>query len=200
MANGFYVTQAVAQAMITAFATAADAGTAAVIEIYAGAVPANADATPSSPTLLASLTCSASISSGISDTGTAARLTFAAITSDTSADNTGTAAYFRIKTQTGGTVVAQGTVGTCCIITTAANSLMRPLHDRMPAILTPADYAHWLDPDNPDPDSLVAILQPADSARMAAYPVTLAVNDTRNDDPRLIEPLSEAQPHAERLL
>lgn len=112
MANGFYVTQAVAQAMITAFATAADAGTAAVIEIYAGAVPANADATPSSPTLLASLTCSASISSGISDTGTAARLTFAAITSDTSADNTGTAAYFRIKTQTGGTVVAQGTVGT----------------------------------------------------------------------------------------
>jgi putative SOS response-associated peptidase YedK len=95
---------------------------------------------------------------------------------------------------------AQGTVGTCCIITTAANSLMRPLHDRMPAILTPADYAHWLDPDNPDPDSLVAILQPADSARMAAYPVTLAVNDTRNDDPRLIEPLSEAPPHAERLL
>lgn len=112
MANGFYVTNAVAQSMLTALATAADAGTAAVIEIYSGAVPANADATPTSPTTLAVLTCSATIASGYSDTGTAARMTLAAITSDTSADNTGTAAYFRIKTQSGGTVVAQGTVGT----------------------------------------------------------------------------------------
>lgn len=114
MANGFYVTNAVAQGMLnnTGLGAAIDAGTAAVIEIYAGTVPANADATPSSPTLLASLTCSATAFSGFSDTGTAGRATFASITSDSSADNTGTAAYFRIKTQTGGTVVAQGTVGT----------------------------------------------------------------------------------------
>lgn len=112
MAVGFCLTNAVTAAMAAAINTAADAGTAAVIEIYAGAVPANADASPSSPTLLASLTCSATWSSSISDTGSASRITLASITADSSADNTGTAAYFRIKTQTGGTVVAQGTVGT----------------------------------------------------------------------------------------
>lgn len=112
MANGFYVTNAVAQAMLTALGTAADAGTAAVIEIYSGSIPANADAAIGAATLLASLTCSANISAGISDTGSAARMTLAAITSDTSADATGTASFFRIKTQAGGTVIAQGTVGT----------------------------------------------------------------------------------------
>jgi hypothetical protein len=74
-------------------------------------VPADADATPSSPTLLASLTCSATFGT-VSGSGNNGRITAGSITSDTSADNTGTAAYFRIKTQTGGTVVAQGTVGT----------------------------------------------------------------------------------------
>jgi hypothetical protein len=114
MANGFYITNAVAQGMLnsTGLAEAIDAGTAAVIEIYQGTVPANADATPSSPTTLAVLTCSGTAFSGYSDTTTAARATFAAITSDTSADNNGTAQYFRIKTQSGGTVIAQGTVGT----------------------------------------------------------------------------------------
>lgn len=111
MALGFYFTNAVCQAMLTAVAAAADAGTAAVIRILTGTPPANPDASESG-TLLATLTCSASISSGISDTGTAARLTFAAITSDSSADATGTATYFRLLTQTGGTAIAQGTVGT----------------------------------------------------------------------------------------
>ena len=111
MALGFYFTNAVCQAMLTAVATAANAGTAAVIRILTGTPPANADASESG-TLLATLTCSATMSSGISDTGTAARLTFGAITSDSSADATGTATYFRLLTQTGGTVIAQGTVGT----------------------------------------------------------------------------------------
>lgn len=112
MANAFFVTNAVAQSMLTALGTAADAGTAAVIEIYSGSIPADADASIGAATLLASLTCSASISSGITDATGKARMTLAAITSDTSADATGTAAFFRIKTQTGGTVIAQGTVGT----------------------------------------------------------------------------------------
>lgn len=112
MANAFFVTNAVAQAMLTALGTAADAGTAAVIEIYAGSIPADADAAIGAATLLASLTCSANISAGISDATGKARMTLGAITSDSSADATGTASFFRIKTQTGGTVIAQGTVGT----------------------------------------------------------------------------------------
>lgn len=108
----FYVTNAVAQAIANAIATANDAGTAAVIEIYAGTVPADADATPSSPTLLASLTMSATSFGSATDANPGGRITANSITADSSADNTGTAAYWRAKTQTGGTVVMQGEVAT----------------------------------------------------------------------------------------
>jgi putative SOS response-associated peptidase YedK len=39
-------------------------------------------------------------------------------------------------------------IHTCCIITTDANALMMPIHDRMPVILAPGDYGAWLDPAN----------------------------------------------------
>lgn len=81
----------------------------------------------------------------------------------------------------------QGLIGTCTVITTAANDLMRPLHERMPAILQVADYAHWLDPDHPEPSSLLAVLQPAPSEKMIAYAVSPRVNSAKNDDARLIE-------------
>ncbi len=111
MAAAPFVTQAVALVMLQAIETAANAGTAAVIEGYSGSVPANADAAEAG-TLAFSLGCNASIFSGTSDTGSAARGTFAAISSDTSADNTVTLTHFRIKTQTGGTVVFQGNAAT----------------------------------------------------------------------------------------
>lgn len=112
MANAFSVTNAVASSMANAFAAATDAGTAAIIVIYSGTAPANADASLSGNTVLAQLTCSGTAFTGPTDTGSAARLTFAAITPDSSADNTGTATFFRILTQAGGTVICQGTVGT----------------------------------------------------------------------------------------
>lgn len=112
MANAFYFTNAITQAMATAAATAIDAGTAAVLNIYSGTIPANADAALSGNTLLAQLVCSATAVSGYSDTGTATRAALAVIADDTSADATGTATFFRILTQSGGTVCAQGTVGT----------------------------------------------------------------------------------------
>ena len=112
MANDFVVTNAVAQSMLTAMGTAIDAGTAAVINIYSGTIPTDADAGLSGNTLLAQLTCNATAFSGISDTNPGARATFAAITPDASADATGTATFFRILTQNAGTVCAQGTVGT----------------------------------------------------------------------------------------
>lgn len=107
-----FVTNAVAQAMLTALGVAIDAGTAAVINIYSGTPPANADAALSGNTLLAQLTCSATAFSGLSDTGSAARATLAAITADSSADATGIATFWRILTQNGGTVIGQGEVGT----------------------------------------------------------------------------------------
>lgn len=109
----FYLTNAVVSGMLnaTGLGEAIDAGTAAVIEIRSGTMPANADATEVG-TLLASLTCSATAFSGFTDTGTAARATFGAITADSSADATGTASHFYIKTQTGGTKIGMGDVGT----------------------------------------------------------------------------------------
>ena len=114
MANGFYITNAVAQGMLngTTLSASFDAGTAAVINIYSGSVPADADTALGAQVLLAQLTCNATAFSGYSDANPGGRATFNSITSDSSADATGTAAFFRILTQSGGTVVAQGTVGT----------------------------------------------------------------------------------------
>ncbi len=112
MANAFYLTNAVAQSMMNAFDAAVDAGTAAVINIYDGTPPADADASLSSNNLLAQLTCSSTAFGAAADATPGARVTANAISSDTSADSTGTASFFRILTQSGGTVCAQGTVGT----------------------------------------------------------------------------------------
>lgn len=112
MANQFMVSAAAATAMITALMAKIDEGTAAVINIYSGTPPATPDTALSGNTLLAQLTCNATAANGYTDTGTAARATLAAITPDSSADNTGTATFFRFLTQDGGTCHAQGTVGT----------------------------------------------------------------------------------------
>lgn len=75
---------------------------------------------------------------------------------------------------------------TCCIITTDANALMAPIHNRMPVILESADYEAWLDPANADPERLRTLLRPAESQSLLAYPVGRAVNFSRNDTPDLI--------------
>ena len=111
MANAFSITQAVAKAMMDTFDTQVDAGTAAVINIYDGTPPANANAALSSNNLLAQLTCSTT-AFGAATTADPSVVTANAITSDSSADSTGTASFFRILTQNAGTVCAQGSVGT----------------------------------------------------------------------------------------
>ena len=86
-----------------------------------------------------------------------------------------------------------GSIESCTIITTDANPLTQPLHARMPAILPVDAYAHWLDADNPDPDSLVALLKPAPDDRMRVHPVSVRVNDIKNEGPMLIEPDTSQQ-------
>jgi putative SOS response-associated peptidase YedK len=71
-----------------------------------------------------------------------------------------------------------------CIITTGANALIAPIHDRMPVILPPPAFGRWLSPVEPDPrDLLVAF--PADLMRL--WPVSARVNSPANDDPGLLE-------------
>jgi len=113
-AKNFFITNAEAISMLTDHGVGIDAGTAAVVEIYddtGGAAPADADAAIGTHVLLASLLCSATAFTSVADNAPGALATFAAIANDTSADATGTAQFFRIKTQTGGTVTDQGTVG-----------------------------------------------------------------------------------------
>lgn len=105
------ITQAVAQALLTAFETAADNGTAAVIRGLDGSMPADAD-TAETGTLGFTLVCSAAIFTSKTDGAPNAVGTFAAITADASADNTITLTYWRMLTQTGGTIIMQGTAGT----------------------------------------------------------------------------------------
>jgi len=77
---------------------------------------------------------------------------------------------------------------TCAIVTTEANALLAPVHERMPVIVAPADYARWLDPTIPDPADLIA---PHDPDAMRYAPVSARVNSVRNDDMSLIEPVRE---------
>lgn len=82
------------------------------------------------------------------------------------------------------------TIVTTCIITTAANDLMAPIHDRMPAILRPEQYDAWLDPENADKESLQAMIGPCASELMSVRKVSPALNRGATDGPVCIEPLT----------
>ena len=73
------------------------------------------------------------------------------------------------------------------VITCAPNSLMTPIHNRMPVMLADGEYDDWLDPEA-DPMVLQALLQPREWPEMMAWPVSTAVNRAGSDGPHLIEP------------
>ena len=62
-------------------------------------------------------------------------------------------------------------IRSCVIITTAANDLVAPIHDRMPVILPPEAWDQWLDPANENLSAIQGLLVPAPSADLEAYPV-----------------------------
>ncbi|MFZ5902251.1 MAG: SOS response-associated peptidase [Chloroflexota bacterium] len=82
-----------------------------------------------------------------------------------------------------------GSVRSATIITTEPNELMATLHNRMPVILHPADYAQWLDPAPQPPDNLNSLLKPFPAERMSAHPVSTLVNTPANDRAELIVPV-----------
>jgi putative SOS response-associated peptidase YedK len=82
----------------------------------------------------------------------------------------------------------QEPIESCTILTTAANDLTGPIHDRMPVILDPKDFDLWLDPQVQDPKALEPFLRPHVAETMMAYQVSTLVNNPRNEDPRCVEP------------
>ncbi len=81
---------------------------------------------------------------------------------------------------------------TCTIITTRANDLLSPIHDRMPAIVLREKQAPWLDRSVRDKKDLIDILKPFPPEEMDAYRVSGAVNSPLNDNPELILPVPDS--------
>ena len=82
-------------------------------------------------------------------------------------------------------------VRSCTIITTMANDLVRPIHDRMPVILPREMESFWLDHDEQDSQLLEQVLVPYPSGLMDAYDVSPLVNRPGNDVPEVILSVDE---------
>ncbi|HLS55932.1 MAG TPA: SOS response-associated peptidase [Zeimonas sp.] len=83
----------------------------------------------------------------------------------------------------------EGTIATCCIVTTAANATMAAIHDRMPVLLDREGQSAWLDPAQRDPRALVPLMRPCPDGWLALHAVAPAVGDARREGASLIEPL-----------
>jgi putative SOS response-associated peptidase YedK len=82
----------------------------------------------------------------------------------------------------------RGANDSCTILTTTANDLVRPLHDRMPCILTAEDFADWLDPQAVEPARVLPLLRPYPAEGMEAVAVNPYVNKAGNEGPECLEP------------
>lgn len=82
-----------------------------------------------------------------------------------------------------------GPLETCTLLTTGANELLSPYHDRMPVIVRPEDYDLWLDVGVKGA-GLLNLLRPYPHEGMGAYAVSPMVNSPSNDGPRCVESIA----------
>ena len=80
-------------------------------------------------------------------------------------------------------------ISSCAIITTVANEILAPIHNRMPVILDRSAHATWLDVRESPTDRLTSLLCPYPGAEMEAYAVSPLVNNPRNDVPECVAPV-----------
>ena len=78
-------------------------------------------------------------------------------------------------------------VPSCTIVTTAANDLLAPIHDRMPVVLPQGLEDLWLDHSVDDPGVLAGVLSPYADDALHAYEVSTLVNSFANNGPEVIE-------------
>lgn len=78
-------------------------------------------------------------------------------------------------------------VCTCTVITTEANSLLKPVHDRMPVIIRKEDEDIWLDPSLHDKVRLASLMRPYDPEAMDCFKVSALVNSAYNNSPECIK-------------
>lgn len=77
----------------------------------------------------------------------------------------------------------EGSVESCSILTTDANSLVAKIHDRMPVILSSSEFDTWLDREMTDIEKLKIFFSPYPSDMLDAFPVSDEVNNPQNDSP-----------------
>jgi putative SOS response-associated peptidase YedK len=77
----------------------------------------------------------------------------------------------------------------CVIITTGANPVVRPVHDRRPVILDTPNDGQWLDP-RAGAEDLSSLLRPAPDEVMMAVQVSSYVSSARNQGKECLRPLS----------
>jgi putative SOS response-associated peptidase YedK len=75
----------------------------------------------------------------------------------------------------------------CTIVTTRANALMEPIHDRMPVMLPEAAWNTWLDVRTTEQAVLEPLLVPAPDAEIEMWPVSTMVNSAANNGPELVD-------------
>ena len=80
-------------------------------------------------------------------------------------------------------------VCTCAIITTTANALLKPIHDRMPVIMPRVREDQWLDPSLQTREELLPLLEPYDGDAMEAWEVSPRMNRPAYDSPDNITPI-----------
>jgi len=83
----------------------------------------------------------------------------------------------------------EGVIETCTLLTTTANAVLAPIHDRMPVIVPPTEYGRWLDPALLNTDSLAPLLGSFPPEDMYAFPVSPRVNAPTIDDESCMTPL-----------
>ena len=83
-------------------------------------------------------------------------------------------------------------VRSCTIVTTIPNTLIEPVHNRMPVILSEESEALWLDPLTEDPKVLEPLLIPAPPEIMGTQVVSDYVNSVRNQGPECIVPAEDS--------
>ncbi len=79
---------------------------------------------------------------------------------------------------------------TCTIITTEANDVLKPVHDRMPVILKAENYDEWLDVKEKNTERLQKLLVPYAFEEMNSHTVSKSVNIPNVDAAELIKPLN----------
>jgi len=77
------------------------------------------------------------------------------------------------------------------IMTTAANSFMSKIHERMPVILETKDFEEWLDPEVQEPDQIGNLLKPCPAAWLDCVEVSTMVNSPRNNRSEVLDPIAQ---------